>query len=122
MRQSFAVMCCGVFVLMGLSASTAEAALPGWAYGAGGKLTRGVVNIVTGWLELPNQIVDTTRQQNVYVGMSLGLLRGVAKGVMREAVGVYETVTFLFPAPANYAPILYPVYAFETPPPPPTQP
>ena len=97
----------------------AEAALPGWAYGAGDKLTRGVMGLLTGWLELPNQIVDVSRQQHVLVGMTWGVLKGAGKGLLREAVGVYETVSCAVPVPANYAPMLSPVYAFESPPPPP---
>ncbi len=104
---------CGL-VIVGAHAGVAEAALPGWAYGAGGKLTRGLMNAITGWLELPNEIVATTQRQNVLAGMTWGVAKGAAKGVLREAVGAYETVTFLVPLPANYAPILYPVYAFES--------
>ena len=118
MRNRWVVVTLSSLIVVGAWSGMAEAALPGWAYGAGGKLTRGLMNVVTGWLELPNEIVDTTQQQNVLVGATWGTLKGLVKGVVREAVGVYETITFPVPVPANYAPILSPAYAYETPAPP----
>ena len=108
----------GVLLALGVWSGAAEAALPGWAYGAGGKLTRGLMNVVTGWLELPNAIVDTSNRQNVLVGATWGTLQGLGKGVVREIVGVYETITFPVAVPSNYAPMLSPAYAFESAPPP----
>ncbi len=119
MRRWFVVLVIGGAACGAWGTASAEAALPGWAYGAGDKLTRGLMGIATGWLELPNQIVDTSQQRNVFVGITWGALKGAGQGLLREAVGVYETVSFLVPVPANYAPLLYPVYAFEPPPPPP---
>ena len=109
-----------VTVLLALGAwhGAADASLPGWAYGAGGKLTRGLMNVLTGWLELPNAIVETSNRHNVLVGATWGTLQGASKGLLREAVAVYETVTFPIAVPANYAPILGPVYAFGSTPPP----
>ena len=111
-------MAIGILLACSVWHQAAEAALPGWAYGAGGKLTRGLMNVVTGWLELPNEIVDTSNRQNVLVGATWGTLQGLGKGVVREVVGVYETITFPVPVPSNYAPILSPEYAFGSVPPP----
>ncbi len=56
-------------------------ATPSYAQDATKKLGRGLVNILTGWIELPKNI--------------------------------YETVTFPFPLPQEYKPILEPEYVLE---------
>ena len=47
-----------------------------------------------------------------WAGFTWGLLRGVGYGFIRTAGGVYETVTFPVPAPADYRPIMVPEYVF----------
>lgn len=82
------------------------------------KLGRGVANMATGWLELPTQVMQTTESQGSLAGMSVGFARGVAFGVGRTVLGVFETVTFLLPNhvgekgpdPDAYGPIVEPEY------------
>lgn len=108
-------MAAGVLLALGVRSGAADAALPGWTYGAGGKLVRGLMNVATGWLELPNEIVNASNRHNVLVGATWGVVKGLGKSAVREVVGAYETITFPLPVPANYAPILRPIYAFEAP-------
>ncbi|NQT33258.1 MAG: exosortase system-associated protein, TIGR04073 family [Candidatus Omnitrophica bacterium] len=77
------------------------------------KLGRGLVNIVTGWIELPRNIYDTAVEENVLTGITVGLTKGVGMTVVRTAAGVYETVTFPFPIPENYQPVLEPEFVFS---------
>lgn len=63
------------------------------------KFSRGFVNTLTGWVELPKNIVNTTRQKNIGMGLTVGLLKGVAHTVGRTVVGAVELVTFFIPNP-----------------------
>ena len=80
----------------------------------GKKLGRGIVNIVTGWVELPMNIYDTSVDtNNPLMGITYGTLKGLGMAVVRTGAGAYDTVTFLFPMPQDYSPILQPEFIFE---------
>lgn len=80
----------------------------------GKKLGRGIVNIATGWVELPKNIYDTSIEtNNPLMGMTYGTLKGVGMTVVRTGAGAYDVVTFLFPLPEDYEPILEPEFVFE---------
>jgi len=76
------------------------------------KLGRGVANTLTGWIELPKNIYDTSVQDNAFSGMTLGLAKGAGMSLVRTGAGIYEIATFPFPLPENYKPILEPEYVF----------
>ncbi len=76
------------------------------------KLGRGVANTLTGWVELPKNIYDTSVQDNAFAGMTLGLAKGAGMTIVRTGAGIYEIATFPFPLPENYKPILEPEYVF----------
>jgi len=80
----------------------------------GKKLGRGIVNIATGWVELPKNIYDTSVEtNNPLMGITYGTLKGVGMTVVRTGAGIYDTATFLFPVPQDYDPILDPEFVFE---------
>jgi putative exosortase-associated protein (TIGR04073 family) len=79
------------------------------------KLTRGAVNTVTGWVEIPKRVHETSQASGAAAGFTWGLLRGFGHGFIRTAAGLYEVVTFPFPAPPDYAPVIEPEYVFATP-------
>ena len=88
---------------------------PGLAFswmGATNKLVRGLTNVITGWVEVPKRVQETTEQSGALPGFTWGLLRGFGRGFIRTAAGAYETVTFPFPAPPEYRPVMRPVYVF----------
>lgn len=70
------------------------------------KLGRGVANLALGWIALFTTIEDTGKSDGVFAAMTYGVFKGIAKAIQRTAVGIYETVTFPIPAPADYKPIL----------------
>ncbi|NQU43186.1 exosortase system-associated protein, TIGR04073 family [bacterium] len=74
------------------------------------KLGRGVANVLTGWLEIPHQIGTSIRETDPVSGTFIGLFRGAAWTVARTATGVFEVVTFPFPLPESYKPIIQPPY------------
>src|SRR5690606_38111306 len=72
------------------------------------KLGRGLANTFTGMVEVPKQISREWRKSDPATGVIVGGVKGVGWGLTRVATGVYETVTFVAPTPANYEPLLYP--------------
>ena len=78
------------------------------------KLGRGAANTLTGWLEVPKNVYVTSSEKNPLMGISYGLLKGLGLGIARTAVGLYEVITFPFPLPADYEPIMAPEYVLES--------
>lgn len=76
------------------------------------KLGRGIVNTLTGWVELPKNIYSTSVDDNPLAGVTLGLAKGAGMTLVRTGAGIYEIVTFPFPLPEAYKPILEPEYVF----------
>ncbi|MBI2885319.1 MAG: exosortase system-associated protein, TIGR04073 family [Candidatus Omnitrophica bacterium] len=72
------------------------------------KLSRGAGNVVLGWLELPTALQREWSPRDPATGIVRGIVLGLAKGVARMGVGVYETVTFWLPLPRGFRPILPP--------------
>ena len=104
---------CGALALGVLCGSAATAfAEPMEAGKAFTKLTRGAVNIVTGWVEIPKRIQETSQVSGAAAGFTWGLLRGFGHGFIRTAAGFYELFTFPFPAPPGYVSVIQPEYVF----------
>ena len=76
------------------------------------KLGRGVANTLTGWVEIPKNVYATSVEDNTFTGMTLGLAKGAGMTIVRMGAGIYELVTFPFPLPEDYKPILEPEYVF----------
>ncbi|MBI2093230.1 MAG: exosortase system-associated protein, TIGR04073 family [Candidatus Omnitrophica bacterium] len=74
-----------------------------WAQDPIHKMGRGVVNILTGWLELPKQIQLGSQEDNPLSGFGRGLLKGTTLTLLRGGVGLYETITFPLPYPKDFA-------------------
>jgi putative exosortase-associated protein (TIGR04073 family) len=100
--------------LAALALVAAVLALPGAAeaqrYTAARKFGRGLAAMTCGFLELPGNVVEVTRERGPAWGLTLGFAEGLGRIVVRELVGVYEFVSAPFPAPAGYRPILQPEY------------
>ncbi|MDP3723680.1 MAG: exosortase system-associated protein, TIGR04073 family [Candidatus Omnitrophota bacterium] len=74
-----------------------------WAQDPIHKMGRGVVNVLTSWIELPKQIHMGSQETNPISGLGLGLLKGAGLTVLRGGVGVYEVLTFPIPCPREFA-------------------
>ena len=70
------------------------------------KLGRGLGNALSGWMEIPLNVGTRYSPSDAGTSFFTGLVYGVVKGVVRTAVGVYETATFFLPYPEDFAPIL----------------
>lgn len=101
-----AVICFIVIAMFGMSTEC-------YAQDFGKKLGRGLANILTGWIELPKQIYDTSVEENILAGLTMGLAKGIGMTIVRTGAGVYETVTFPFPIPEDYQPVLEPEFVFS---------
>lgn len=102
-----------VMMLVALSAPCAAWADPMDPAKSLTKLTRGAVNTVTGWVEIPKRITETSQESGALAGFTWGLLRGLGYGFIRTCGGIYELVTFPFPAPPGYEPVIEPEYVFS---------
>lgn len=78
------------------------------------KLGRGLVNAATGWLEIPQKIYTTSRDENVFVGATVGTAKGIGWSIIRTVAGIYEVVTFPFPIPKSYESVIDPPYIFDS--------
>lgn len=76
------------------------------------KLGRGIANTLTGWVELPKNVYNTSVEDNPLAGVTLGLAKGAGMTLVRTGAGIYEIATFPFPLPEAYKPILDPEYVF----------
>jgi len=78
---------------------------------AGTKLARGGVNMLAGWLEFPKQIYLVSKQDNAYVGLTYGFVKGIYEGLARTGLGIFETVTCVIPPYDKI--FIQPEYVFE---------
>ena len=67
------------------------------------KAGRGVVNVLTSWIELPKNVHLGTQEDNPVLGAGWGLVKGTGLTATRLAVGAYEAVTFFLPYPHGFA-------------------
>jgi len=83
-----------------LLAAGAPLAMADDGYGSqvGSKFARGLANTTTGWIELPKDMINTSKDSNILVGMTWGILKGVLDTVGRTAVGALELATFFVPS------------------------
>lgn len=79
-------------------------------YTAARKLGRGLAGMTCGFLEIPGNVVQVSREKGHVWGFTLGLAQGLGMVVPRVLVGVYETFSAPFEAPEGFEPILVPEY------------
>ncbi len=109
------IVALGLAVGMMLGATPARAATLGGSYTPGDKLVRGLGNFFLGFLEIPRNIHNTTDSSGMLSGWTVGLGKGLGYTVLRMGAGLYDAVTFPFPVPHDYAPIIEPEYPWQAP-------
>ena len=77
------------------------------------KLGRGLINTLTGVVEIPKKVILISKNDNPVLGLTWGWIKGAAVGLLRTAAGLYEVVTFPIPAPADYESMVSPEFVFE---------
>lgn len=70
---------------------------PQYGQKAGGMLGRGLLNVVTSFVDVLVNIVNETKSGPPLVGTLVGVAKGVGCGVLRAASGVVDVGTFWVP-------------------------
>ena len=79
------------------------------------KLGRGICNMVTFPLEIPEQMSRVNNSDGPFAASTVGVLKGIGWAIGRACVGIFETATFMLPGPKNYEPVMKdPEYFLET--------
>ena len=95
-RRSVCIAAVAAVLLVGIAPKA-------WAQDPIHKMGRGVVNVLTGWIEIPKQIHLGSQEENPVVGIGTGVLKGAGLTLLRGGVGIYEAITFAIPYPKDYA-------------------
>lgn len=77
--------------------------------GVGMKAASGLANMTLGWVELPKNMINTSNQVNVALGVTGGVLKGLLHTVGRTVGGVVDLLTSPFPA----RPLVQPPFVWE---------
>lgn len=78
------------------------------------KLGRGLSNVLLGWVEIPKNIAKEWRQTEPFTGTIVGFVKGIGWAVARTVAGFYEVISFPFPVPRDYQPIMYPEFVLPS--------
>lgn len=107
-------LCAGAIALF---ATAVHAEDSGISYPAriGGKLGIGLINVTTGMVEIPKSIMVETEQENIWMGMSAGLAKGVVNAIGRSFLGMIDVVSFPIPTkPLVTPPVVFQDFSTET--------
>jgi putative exosortase-associated protein (TIGR04073 family) len=77
------------------------------------KLNRGVFNVLTGWGEIPRQMIVSGRDRGWWAVVPVGVPSGAIMTVVRTATGVFETGTFFIPINDTYGPLIDPAFVWQ---------
>jgi putative exosortase-associated protein (TIGR04073 family) len=77
------------------------------------KVGRGFANTILGFLAIPGQMTQQTRERGAATGLPIGFGMGLGYFVASELIGIYEILSCPFEAPPGYKPILDPEFPWE---------
>jgi len=77
------------------------------------KLGRGVVNVFTGWGEIPRQMIKSGHDKGWWAVLPVGIPAGAIMTVARTGVGAFEAVSFFVPIHDSYDPIMDPAFVWQ---------
>jgi len=82
---------------------------------AGAKFSRGIANLSTGWVEVPKNIANESRERNIGTGLTWGAVKGSVHAVGRTLVGAFDTATFFIPSQSQvHSNYVWDEYSHET--------
>lgn len=106
------VLAAVVAVLGSASAVSAEEGQSSAVDGMLHKLGRGIANIATCPAELIRTPELVGRQDGYLAALSVGILQGAWRTILRGVTGVFEVATFYAEIPKDYAPLMKPEFVF----------
>lgn len=80
----------------------------------GSKLLRGLTNLLTGWCEIPRQMIRTYQSDGPFLCVPLGFLRGIVMTGYRTGFGAFDTAFFLAPVNGTYSGMMKPDYVWQS--------
>jgi putative exosortase-associated protein (TIGR04073 family) len=78
------------------------------------KLTRGVMNVLFCWCEIPDHINQDARNTDFFTGVITGTGKGIIAGGRRLALGLFDVFTFPVEIPQNYQDLQQTEFVFES--------
>lgn len=63
----------------------------------GEKLGTGIVNVVTGFVEIPKNIAIESKENGAAYGLTIGFITGIVHSVGRTLTGALDVATFMIP-------------------------
>lgn len=75
------------------------------------KLDRGVVNAATFWMEVPAEVARVSNEKDPFLGVTVGVVRGLVASIFRAGSAAFDTTTFLMPPYDK--PLVKPEYAYN---------
>ncbi len=85
---------------------------PSFAAQMSKKLGRGLANVVTAPLELLRVPVLLGRREGGLSATTVGVIRGIGAGFIREGAGLLEVATFFVPFPNHGGPLVQPEFVY----------
>jgi putative exosortase-associated protein (TIGR04073 family) len=77
------------------------------------KLNRGVWNVLTGWGEIPRQMIKSGHDKGWWAVLPVGIPAGAIMTVARTGVGAFETISFFVPIHESYDPVMEPAFVWQ---------
>ena len=103
----------GMTLLLAIASPVMAQEGPVWSGGGRlRKLGRGVANIATCPLELLRTPEFVGRKEGYVSAVTIGVLQGLWRTVLRGVVGVFEVVTFYAEIPRDYEPLMHPEFVW----------
>lgn len=73
----------------------------------------GFINATTSWSDIPAEVAQTSADENILAGLTLGFGKGLASALTRGAAGIVDMTTCAFPPYDK--PLVEPQYSVQNP-------
>jgi putative exosortase-associated protein (TIGR04073 family) len=100
-----------------LSPASALAEDSGLSYPSkiGGKLGIGLMNAMTGIVEIPKSMIVESNKEGIGMGLSVGLVKGMTNMLGRSVLGMADVISFPIPTkPLVTPPVVFQDFGTET--------
>jgi putative exosortase-associated protein (TIGR04073 family) len=111
-----AVLCMVVSLTAAAEESSCQKTIPSvpetYVAPMGTQFVRGITNVITGWGEIPRQMV-LEADDSMLLMVPVGLARGIMMTCARTVYGAAEAVFFIVPFGENYESAMKPAYVWQ---------